>query len=486
MSRIETLERRRLLSADLAVTIGAPRTVLAGGLLTYDISITNHGDETASQVSLVEPVPADTTLVETSTSTNVLTVSHLPPPVAPPGVADTVEFSAVFLKPNDVYQAEMTVRVSASLDEGVMLTDSVQASSNTADPTPDDDSASVSTTVHRPAVLISGNVYLDANADGVRQPDERVNPVSKLFIDLNGNGTLDVGEPSDMPDGYGNYQFALATPGTYIVRDSSQPDHGFQITSPPGGAYTIVAAQGSTFSDLDFGHAPTNAMAPVFVTPDRFGPAGDVDTALINGLYRNVLGRNPDPAGFAFWHQALVAGVNRDVLVNALWNSPEHRTEEVDFYYANYLHRAADPAGFQFWLTSLEVSGNEQAVVLALVTSPEYLADHASDNDYVTALYNDILSHQPDADGLGYWLRQMQNGAGRLTVAETIINSNDSSTRMTNSFFTSYLHRDVDFATGALIATGLQQHRFLPEELAPVVLASDEYLADARAEVTAL
>lgn len=480
LPRIETLEHRSLLSADLAVAMTAPPTVLAGDLLTYNLSVSNTGTEPAFGTVLADTLPAGTGFVGAGTSSTSLALDHLPAQ----GTPGAVTFTASEINPHDSYQAWITVRVSAALDEGSVLTDTAQVSSNSPDPTPDDDSATVATTVHRPAVLLSGTVYIDANADGIRQSDERRNGLSDVYIDLNGNGRPDPGEPTQETDGDGNYQFALATPGTYVVRQDFEKDHGYQLTSPAGGAYTIVAAQGSTFTNLDFGDAPINEVAPVNVVPDRFAPAHDVNTALIDGVYRNVLGRDPDPAGFAYWYQALSAGVSRDVLVNDVWNSAEHRTDEIEFDYSNYLHRAADAAGLNFWVTALEASGNEQAVVLALIATPEYQADHASDNDYVTALYNDILGHLPDTAGLNNWVGQIQKGTSRASVAEAIINSNDSTTRIVDSFFTSYLHRNLDFATGGVIAAGLQQHHFLAQDIAPVVLASDEYLADARDAVT--
>lgn len=473
--RGESLEGRRLLSADLAVSLTAPTTVLAGDELVYSLSVTNQGSNAATNVVLSDALPSGVTFVN-------LTTSHLPllqPQSPPPGATGTVRFSVESLAGDQGFQAQIIVRVSATLTDGSVLADTAQVTSDTADPTPDDDTANVSTTVHPPAVLIYGKTYLDANADGIRQTSEPAYTLSDVYIDLNNNGRLDPGEPTSTPDQNGNYQFALAAPGTYTVREAFEPQHGFEVTEPIGGGYTVAAGQGSSLANLDFGVVPINEVVPVQVVADRFAPAHDIDTAIINGVYRNVLGRDPDAAGLAFFDQALAAGMSRDQLARDVWSSPEHRAQEVNFYFSTYLHRAADPAGLHFWVAALEASDNEIPVVIGIVTSAEYQAAHASNGDYVTALYNDILSHPPDTDGLDGWIASLQHGMSRAAVAEAVVMSQDSLEQLSNSLYLSYLHRPDDPHGKVLLETGLEVERITPEDVAAAILGSDEYLAAA-------
>ncbi|HJT36286.1 MAG TPA: DUF4214 domain-containing protein [Pirellulales bacterium] len=474
--RGESLEGRRLLSADLAVGLTAPTTVLAGDELVYSLSVTNQGPDAATNVVASDTLPSGVTFVNWTTSHLPLLQTQAPPP----GATGTVRFSVDSLAGDQGFQAQIIVRVSATLADGSVLADTAQVTSDTADPTPDDDTASVSTTVHPPALLIYGKTYLDANADGIRQTSEPAYTLSDVYIDLNNNGRFDPGEPTSTPDQNGNYQFALAAPGTYTVREAFEPQHGFEVTEPIGGGYTVAAGQGSSFSNLDFGDVPINEVVPVQVVADRFTPAHDIDSAIVNGVYRNVLGRDPDSAGLAFFDQALAAGMSRDQLVRDVWSSPEHRAQEVSFFFSNYLHRTADPAGLNFWVAALEASGNEIPVVIGFVTSAEYQTAHASTAAYVTALYNDILSHAPDTEGLDNWIAALQHGSSRAAVAEAVIMSHDSLGQLSNSLYLSDLHRPDDPHGRVLLETGLEVERITPGDVAAAILASDEYLAAAK------
>jgi len=78
------------------------------------------------------------------------------------------------------------------------------------------------------------------------------------------------------------------------------------------------------------------------------------------------------------------------------------------------LHRPADSGGRAVWAHALMAGLSEAQVTEAIVTSPEYLTAHPSADGFITALYQDALSRQPDANGLRHWegVFQMPNGAG--------------------------------------------------------------------------
>ena len=480
LSRAEPLESRLLLTADLAVTMSAPATVLAGDLLTYDITVTDHGNDSAQNLLLSDKLPDGVTFVSASSSP----LGRFDQQTPPQGSTGTVRFDAAGLSPLNAIHAQIVVRVSADLSDGTVLANAAQVTSDTPDATPDDDSASVSTTVHPPAVLIAGKTYLDANADGIHQSGEPAYTLSQVYIDLNNNGRLDPGEPTSIPDQNGNYQFALAAPGTYTVREAFEPEADFEITGPASGSYTVEGVQGSRFTNLDFGDVPSDRVMPVFAAADRFGPAHDVDTAIVNGVYRNILGRDPDPAGLAFFEQALAAGMNRDQLARDVWNSTEHRIEEVDFYYSTYLHRTADLGGLDFWVTALEVSGNEIPVVVGIVTSPEYHAAHPSDQAWVTALYNDILGIAPDTDGLAHWVAALQQGTPRVSVAEVIATSERSAHAISDSLLFSYFHgAEVSFNLNIIDAVVMDRETL--EDIIAAIVSSEDYLAEAGTAITA-
>lgn len=55
---------------------------------------------------------------------------------------------------------------------------------------------------------ITGQAFLDSNANGVLDSGETGIAGLTVFLDTNGNGKLDSGEPSTITDSNGDYTFA--------------------------------------------------------------------------------------------------------------------------------------------------------------------------------------------------------------------------------------------------------------------------------------
>src|SRR5262249_26323138 len=66
-----------------------------------------------------------------------------------------------------------------------------------------------------PPVTISGTVFQDINVNGVQDPGEPGMAGQTLFLDLDGSGALKDPDPTATTDANGNFQFSLATAGTY-------------------------------------------------------------------------------------------------------------------------------------------------------------------------------------------------------------------------------------------------------------------------------
>ena len=88
----------------------------------------------------------------------------------------------------------------------------------------------------------------------------------------------------------------------------------------PVGAYAI-AARGASSPD----YAITLVPGTLSVTPPPVGasPITQEWTAFVTVLYQEILGRNPDPDGLAFWVRTLNRHVPRSTVALAFWNSPE-------------------------------------------------------------------------------------------------------------------------------------------------------------------
>lgn len=79
---------------------------------------------------------------------------------------------------------------------------------------------------------ITGTVFNDLNADGVKNTGESGQSGWTIFLDTDGNGQLDTGETSTTTAANGSYTFSGLAAGTYNVREDLQL--GWRQTSPVG------------------------------------------------------------------------------------------------------------------------------------------------------------------------------------------------------------------------------------------------------------
>jgi hypothetical protein len=98
-------------------------------------------------------------------------------------------------------------------------------------------------------VTISGTLFHDLNANGVRDAGEPGLSGWTVFLDANNNGILDAGEISTVTNGGGGYSFNDLGPGTYRVR--LVPQSGWQLSTPLPA--DILASSGTNVSGLDLG-----------------------------------------------------------------------------------------------------------------------------------------------------------------------------------------------------------------------------------------
>jgi hypothetical protein len=87
--------------------------------------------------------------------------------------------------------------------------------------------------------------------------------------------------------------------------------------------------------------------------------------------------------------------------------------------YEAMFNRTPDAAGMGYWLDYLDHGGNVNAIATGFVTSTEFTAIYganATDNTFVTALYNNVLHRASDQAGLDYWVNALHAGIARADV----------------------------------------------------------------------
>lgn len=115
-------------------------------------------------------------------------------------------------------------------------------------------------------------------------------------------------------------------------------------------------------------------------------------------LYLTTLGRQPELGGFTNWIEDLAAGLPLSIVASAFVNSPEFQntygplndTEFVTLLYRNVLGRDPDPIGLQSWVSKLELGQPRWKIVLGFSESPELTAATSD------ALFNWMRGLGPD------------------------------------------------------------------------------------------
>ena len=111
---------------------------------------------------------------------------------------------------------------------------------------------------------IAGVAFDDANGNGVRDAGEMVLSGRTIYLDIDNDGMLDVGEPTRSTDASGAYRFGGLAPGSYTVRQVLPS--GWTGTAPAGGAYAVQVVDGREVGGFDFGSRLVPANQPPSAT----------------------------------------------------------------------------------------------------------------------------------------------------------------------------------------------------------------------------
>ena len=107
---------------------------------------------------------------------------------------------------------------------------------------------------------LTGTVFLDANQNTFKEPNEPGQAGWTVFLDLNFNGTPEPNEQSTISGPNGSYSFTV-TPGFYIIREVLQSD--YIQTTPPGGVLFASVSAGGSFGGLNFGNFSSTIPATI-------------------------------------------------------------------------------------------------------------------------------------------------------------------------------------------------------------------------------
>jgi hypothetical protein len=200
----------------------------------------------------------------------------------------------------------------------------------------------------------------------------------------------------------------------------------------------------------------------------------------VTSVYRDLLGRVPDPEGLRAWTDAVADGTNRSAVANAITSSTEYRSRLIEGVYADLLSRQSDPVGLAVWLDQFRRGLTTQGLEASFLAAQEYYVNAGStDAGWVAALYQDVLGRGPGAAETQYWVSRLATGTSRTDVALGFTLSTERLITVVDSHYQHLLGRPID-PSGSLWWVASLQRGARTEQIIAGIIASEEYFVRAQ------
>ena len=121
------------------------------------------------------------------------------------------------------------------------------------------------------------------------------------------------------------------------------------------------------------GHSTDDIRIQILASPEYQADHGGAN-GFLQALYQDVLHRDIDAGGAAYWSHALASGTSRQQVANALLHSAEAETSTVRNLYTQYLRRAGDDGGVDYFVSLMQHGARPEDVAMQMVASDEYFA----------------------------------------------------------------------------------------------------------------
>ena len=109
-------------------------------------------------------------------------------------------------------------------------------------------------------------------------------------------------------------------------------------------------------------------------------------------------------------------------------NGAETATSFVERFYTNLLGRASDSEGLNAWLNVINTQ-SAAAVAQGFLNSAEFLNKNLDDPAFVDILYRTLFDREGDADGVAFWMDQLDAGKLREMVIWSFLKSSEFKNR---------------------------------------------------------
>jgi uncharacterized protein DUF4214 len=241
------------------------------------------------------------------------------------------------------------------------------------------------------------------------------------------------------------------------------------------GTHTIVATYTGS---PNFNGSPSGGVGLTVYTPIQ---------SYVEQVYRDLLHREADPGGLAFWSGLLADPRNsRADIVFYFQSTPEYLGNEVAALYQSLLRRPASPTDISNGIKiltnqTLFLPGRSSLDFLKsqILGSQEYYNRQGlgTDPGWLNAVYLDTLGRPLDQGGFNTFEGQLRSGTPRTVVALSIASSHEAHLFEVQQLYQQYLHRAPD-ANGLAFFANVLDTGHNPDLVIANLLASPEYFAN--------
>jgi hypothetical protein len=154
-------------------------------------------------------------------------------------------------------------------------------------------------------------------------------------------------------------------------------------------------------------------------------------------LYFAYFLRIPDYAGLMSWINAYNSGGSLGAISDSFAGSEEFQQRYgslsneafVNLVYQNVLGRAPEPGGYAYWVGELNLGRRTRGQVMSQFSeSTEYEAN-SSNEVFVTMMYVGMLRRSPEQGGFDYWVNYLDSGNSGLGLIDGLLNSTEYANR---------------------------------------------------------
>jgi hypothetical protein len=211
------------------------------------------------------------------------------------------------------------------------------------------------------------------------------------------------------------------------------------------------------------------------------GAPATPNQAFVAELYENVLEREPDASGLAFWSSVLDQGtMTRQQVALDILQSGESQSRLVQDFYAGLLNRSPDAAGLNSATNYLSHGGTPEGLIVGLAGSPEYFQNRGgnSNDGFLDAIFHDLLNRDVDPATRALFDQELAGGASPAVIVQQIVSGAEFQQDLVKRFYVGTLGRVADSAGFSAFLQQIQQGAPDTQVLA-TLLGSGEFAIDA-------